>query len=144
MPVFHTPGCRITGLTMEQASPTVGTNSVRFVPNYPLVLYVNFTIDPAIWFTAGYFIINFDAMQGGDRINRISWTGWTATNLPNRPATNFWLNWSFWRADHFTNGQRRGVFMYKPSVYFEMWGPGGSYIPDEFAVAEEDYYFGIE
>jgi hypothetical protein len=132
MPLLHTPECRTNFFTIEQANPAgTGVITDRFVPNFPLVAYINVTINQNIWFTAGYVTLKFDVLQGGDLIYRRSWTGWTATDLPGRPATNFWLNFSFFRATDFTDGQRRGIFLFKPSIYFEMWGPGASYIPDE-------------
>jgi hypothetical protein len=111
--------------------------------DFPVSMFINFTIDPQIWFTAGNFHINYDIFQNGARIFRHPESG-RIQDLPHRPATNFWVDWSVYRATDITNGDRIGVFSFRPSIYFDMWGPGGSYIPDEFAVAEEDYVFGIE
>jgi hypothetical protein len=68
-----------------------------------------------------------------------SW-GWTASHLVGRPKTSLWIGQFFARPDEATKG-RKGIFIYRPSIEFDMWGPGLAYIPNEFAVAEQEHYF---
>ena len=137
MSIFHTPKCRIHWTDVMQ-----GNTHNQAVSTASFMLKFDFSLDPSIWYTAGYFSADFAILQDDRRIGGAVFGGWTATDLPCRPAPELWLSYWWSRAANATN-QRSGLFIFRPTIRFTMWA-SGTPIPGEFAVAEEDHYFLIE
>jgi hypothetical protein len=78
--------------------------------------------------------------SGGQLIATWPVQGNTATDLGGRGSANIWVSQFFWRAGWATYNHL-GVFLYRPTIEFAIWGPGGTTLSHEFAVAEEDHNF---
>jgi hypothetical protein len=142
-PIYHTPRCRITWTNVASGptSNVVDTDSVKLYQ--PLHLFIGADIDPSVYLTAGYFWFACNVYNTKGELRSSDWTGWTATDLPRLPGGSGWYSWYFPRAIDFVRDFRE-VFLFRPSIHFSMWGPGGtgiSPIPDEFAIAEAPHYF---
>jgi hypothetical protein len=102
------------------------------------------SLDTAIWSTFGTFEIDMAIYaDDGQNVGPPYWRGWTPTDLPGRNSSIIWLGW-FWNQAQTATRGRLGVFLFRPTIQFRLWGPGGTPIPGEFAVAEEDHYFAVE
>jgi hypothetical protein len=144
MSFFHTSRCRITSTTVIQGStPNVASSSQSFLVGY------NVTLDPGLWLISGYFTAKFTIIQDGQLVANHIWQGYTPTSLPGRPSStsvpsvSLFMNLFWGQAGWATNG-RKGVFLFQPSMQFQMWGAGGVRIPGEFANAEEHHYFLVD
>jgi hypothetical protein len=133
MSVYHSSLCRMAWTSVPAVVPSSQYLSVAF----------GLTLDTGIWFTSGNFYINFNFFQAaGQLVRSTSWSGFIGTNLPGRPSGGIWLSYWWNRASDATGGS--GIFLFRPSIVFVLWGPGGSIITGEFAVAEEENYFLID
>ena len=102
------------------------------------------SLDPQIWLASGVFTIHHTVLRdGGELIGTWPVTGVTATDLGGRGSAGIWVSQFFGRAGWATYN-RLGVFLYRPTIEFVMWGPTGTPIPTEFAVAEEAHNFVVE
>jgi hypothetical protein len=142
MSFLHTPGCRITFTRVRQGARE---NILRIGETVEFTFGVS--IDQSIWFQPGNFRIEYTILDNGIPINQPTWQGSIATGLPVRPATNFWVQQFFWRAGDAT-GNRQGIFRFRPRIEF-LIGPGipglgGPFVPDEWAVADEEHFFSVE
>jgi hypothetical protein len=144
MSFLHTPGCRITWTRVRQGARE---NILRVGDSVEFTFGVS--IDQLIWFQPGNFRMDFTILDGQNQtlVNQPTWRGWTATDLPAKPATSFWVQQFFWRAGDAT-GNLQGIFKFSPSIRFLIGAPipglGGPFVPDEWAVAEEEHFFNIE
>jgi hypothetical protein len=88
MAFLHTPGCRITFMRVRQGARE---NILRVGESVEFTFGVS--IDPFIWFQPGNFRIDHTILDGQNQtlINQPTWRGWTATDLPAKPAANFWV-----------------------------------------------------
>jgi NADH:ubiquinone oxidoreductase subunit len=134
MSAFHTPRYRITWTDVTQGS----THDLAF-GNQSFAVWFGLSFDATIWFTAAYFRITHKIFQDGQLVKPPSWSGWIATDLRGRPNANIVIS-HFWSQDSNVHSVG-GLFSYRPTIAFEMWGPGHSYIASEFASAEQDRYF---
>lgn len=134
MSVYHTPLCRITWTAV------VPSNVVRSQDFFSVQFGVSY--DAAIWSTFGTFQIDWGIFaDDGRNVGVPYWRGWTPTDIPHN--ANIWLG-NFWPQAQRATGGRLGVFLFRPYIQFRLWGPGGTPITGEFAVAEEDHYFSID
>jgi len=79
--------------------------------------------------------------MNNDLVKNFRFSGWTATDLPRPTDYDIELTQTWDRAEDATGGP--GLFYFRPSILFTMWGSGHSHIPDEFGVGPE-YYFTID
>jgi hypothetical protein len=136
MSVYHTPRCRITWTAVVPGDVAMATS--------PFGVEFGLSLDTAIWSNLGNFAIDMAIYaENGQSVGLPYWRGWTPTDLPGRPASNIWLGW-FWNRAFDATGWRVGVFLFRPSIQFRLWQPGGAILRGEFAVAEEDHFFAVE
>lgn len=136
MTLTHTSRVQITSTSIvsNAANPEV------VMADNPVVLYVNLHVDPSVRLPAGTFRLNFDIFKDSQLINRHTWSGWTSLEFPSWEYQ--WRSMFYPTGKTLTNSRYDGVFLYKPSIEFHMWGPGGvSSGYAEFAIAEQDRYF---
>jgi hypothetical protein len=100
-------------------------------------------IDPSIFQSPGYFSFNFDLFLNGERRGQ-RWIGWIPTELPT--ITLGWFSYTWRTAIELMGWGFYDVFLFRPSIRFNMGGKPGSKepIPDEFAVAEEPHYISVD
>lgn len=135
MSVFHTPRCQIRWTQVMQ-----GSRANVAVANQSFALSFGLSLDPQIWLSPGFFTIHHTVLEEGDIIATWPVQGSTQTDLGGRGSANIWVSQFFWTAATAT-GNRSGVFLYRPTIRFGIWGPGMTTITNEFAVAEEDHNF---
>jgi len=143
MSTFHSPACRITGVSVLQGATP---NQALSLSSFAVMINVSI-FDPGIWTSYGNLSIRHTIMQGGTVVNE-PMTNWWLAMAPVRFLSSFWAT-MFWSqaGDAVAGAQYDAPFLYKPSLTIRRWGPGGSGqspIREEFAVAEEDCYFSVD
>jgi hypothetical protein len=142
MNIFHSPACRITGVSVGQGGTP---NQALSLSSFAVTINVSI-FDQGIWTSPGTLSIRHTIMQGTRVVNEPI-TNWWLALAPVRFNTGFWASIFWSQAGNAVPGaQYDAPFLYKPSLTISMWGPGGpgiSPIREEFAVAEEDCYFSM-
>jgi hypothetical protein len=103
--------------------------------------------DLNIWQTAGYINIHHRIFRLDGTV-AMNWSGayWLGS-FPQRHQPAFWHSiFNATASQLIPNYDPGEPYLYRPSIAFAMWGPGGSDLAPvltEFAVVEEDIYFSI-
>jgi hypothetical protein len=143
MSTYHSPACQIVGVSVMQGARQ---NQAFQSQSFALSMTVQIN-DQGIWTTPGTISFWHTISQDDQTVAESTFTYWLGL-FPLRFSPVFWQSAFYARASDAVQGARMDrPFLYKPRLSIQMLGPGGivsqNPILPEFAVVEEDCYFGI-